>query len=215
MIAGVSGIILAGYGLIRRGGAPPAPESQNPVHVVWAFEAVERGAIVSSPYVAQDRVYVGAIQDQGLASTGAVYCLDRATGKAIWEFDNDGTMQHMYSSPCVAEGRLYIGEGMHANQVCNLYCLDPGTGKKLWNFETAGHIESSPCVVENKVLFGSGDDGLYCLETKTGALPGTSRGPFIWTATRQVPAPTYLRGAVLAANTLPAPSFAWTCAMGR
>jgi outer membrane protein assembly factor BamB len=137
--------------------------------VVWTFEQVERGAIVSSPLVVGDRLYVGTIRDAGLSTSGVVYCLHRETGKIIWQFDDDGAMQHMYSSPCVAEGRLYIGEGMHANQICKFYCLDAGSGHKLWQFVTAGHIESSPCVANGRVFFAAGDDGLYCLDAMTGA----------------------------------------------
>jgi outer membrane protein assembly factor BamB len=38
----------------------------------------------------------------------------------------------------------------------------------LWHFETQGHIESSPSVVDGKVFFGSGDDGVYCVDAVTG-----------------------------------------------
>src|SRR5262249_41845553 len=104
----------------------------------------------------------------GLASTGAVYCLARGTGKMVWKFNDGGTMLHMFSSPCLADGRLYLGEGMHANAVCKFYCLDAGTGRRLWHHETAGHIESSPCVAAGRVFVGAGDDGLYCLDAATG-----------------------------------------------
>lgn len=146
---------------------PPARYGAD--RVVWMFEQRERGAIISTPLVSENHVYVGAIQDAGLATHGAVYCLDRTTGKQVWRFDDDGTMQHMYSTPCLADGRLTIGEGMHANFVCKLYCLDAVSGTKLWDFETAGHIESSPCVAGGKVYFGAGDDGLYCLDAASGA----------------------------------------------
>jgi outer membrane protein assembly factor BamB len=145
----------------------PTPALAN--KVIWTFEQVERGAIISSPYVAGERVYVATIRDAGLATSGAVYCLNRNTGKVIWQFDDDGEMQQIYSSPCIADGRLYIGEGMHANHVCKFYCLDAASGKKLWQFITAGHIESSPCVVNGKVFFAAGDDGLYGLDAVTGA----------------------------------------------
>src|SRR5438132_942554 len=128
--------------------------------VMWTFEPPERGAIVSSPLVAGERIYVSIIHDAGLATYGAVYCLERGTGKPIWKFDNDGRMLHMYSSPCLADGRLYVGEGMHQNFSCKLYCLDAAMGQKLWHFETAGHIESTPCVADGRVFFGAGDDGL-------------------------------------------------------
>src|SRR5712692_11324806 len=55
----------------------PLPSSAESDKVVWTFEQVERGAIVSSPLVAGDRLYVGAIRDAGLSTSGAVYCLNR------------------------------------------------------------------------------------------------------------------------------------------
>src|ERR1051326_8692822 len=90
-------------------------ENRKPktIDVVWTFEAPERGAIVSSPLVAGEQIYVGVIRDVGFLPLGAVYCLDRATGKIRWQFDDDGAMQQTASSPCLADGRLYIGEGMH------------------------------------------------------------------------------------------------------
>lgn len=143
---------------------PPSPV----VDVEWMFEPPERGAILSSPRVDGDSVYVAAVEDTTAAGRGAVYSLNRQTGKPLWKFTDDGAMQRTYSSPCLDDGRLYIGEGMHANFVCKLYCLDKATGRKLWQFQTAGHIESSPCVADGQVFFGSGDDGLYCLDARTG-----------------------------------------------
>jgi outer membrane protein assembly factor BamB len=77
-------------------------------------------------------------------------------------------MQHTYSSPCLSEGRLYVGEGMHGNEVCKLYCLDAASGRKLWHCVTGGHIESSPSVADGVVVFGSGDDGIYGVDSSNG-----------------------------------------------
>src|SRR5262245_24185641 len=155
----------------------PVPPS-DPVAVLWTFEAQRRGAIVSTPAVVGDRVYVAAIHSTAFRNAGAVYCLDRATGKPLWSFDDHGAMQHMYSSPSVVDGRLYVGEGMHANVTCKLYCLDPATGAKCWDFVAEGHVESTPCVAAGKVYFGAGDDGLYCLDAATGKKLWQFRGPF-------------------------------------
>lgn len=152
---------------------PKGSQSTNPkpsVHVIWTFEPSERGAIFSSPLVTNERIYVGVIHDVGLSTAGAVYCLERASGKIRWKFDDEGKMQHMFSSPCLSIGRLYIGEGMHQNFECKLYCLNADSGVKLWDFEVGNHIESSPFVAEGKVFFGAGDDGVYCLDAKNGRL---------------------------------------------
>src|SRR5438034_11819479 len=77
---------------------PPEPE------VIARFEAVERGALIATPFVTADRIYVAAIRDTGLQPTGAIHCLDRATLRPLWTFDDGGAMLHMFSSPVVANG---------------------------------------------------------------------------------------------------------------
>ena len=138
------------------------------VDVVWMFEPPERGAIVSSPIISNERIFLGVIHDTGLRSRGAVYCLERDTRRIVWSFDDATKMQPMYSSPCLSGGRIYIGEGMHGNYVCKFYCLDAQTGLKEWEVTTSDHIESTPCVVDDRVFFAAGDDGIYCLDARNG-----------------------------------------------
>lgn len=139
------------------------------LRVAWRFQPkVERCWIASSPVVDGERVYLGVVLPSAFKGSGAVYCVDRKTGKEIWMFNEDGNMKDVFSSPCVADGRVYIGEGFHQHADCKLYCLDAATGKKLWDFTTTSHTESSPCLAGGKVYFGAGDDGLYCLDAATG-----------------------------------------------
>lgn len=149
----------------QRNTSPQHPQPE----IVWAFEQTESGAILSTPVADNEHIYAAAIRDNALDPSGVVYCLDRRHGTPRWTFDDEGAMRHTISSPCLAEGRLYVGEGMHGNDVCKMYCLDAATGRKLWQFITGGHIESSPCVAGGALLFGSGDDGLYCLDAANGA----------------------------------------------
>ncbi len=137
--------------------------------VAWRFQPnVERCWIASSPTVDGDRVYIGVVFPSAFKGSGAVYCVDRKTGKELWTFNDGGDMKDVFSSPCVADGRVYIGEGFHQHADCKMYCLDAASGKKLWDFTTASHTESTPCVSRGKVYFGAGDDGLYCLDAATG-----------------------------------------------
>ena len=136
--------------------------------VAWTFEPAERGAIVSTPWATQDHVYIAAIHDRLKGPAGAVYCVDRASGKQRWRFDDEGRMLHMYSSAVVVDGRLYVGEGMHANFVCKMYCLNAATGRKQWDFAAAGHIESTPSVANGRLYFAAGDDGVHCLDAASG-----------------------------------------------
>ena len=161
--------VISGSALWWWNGPQDVPVARSRVEVVGAFEALERGALIGTPCVADDRIYIGAIRDTGLQPTGAVICLDRTTLKPIWTFDDDGKMLHMFSSPTVENGRLYIGEGMHANFECHLYCLDTATGQKRWAHSAGSHVESTPVVVNDRVVFGAGDDGVVCLNAQTGS----------------------------------------------
>jgi outer membrane protein assembly factor BamB len=149
----------------REGGAAPADSA--PYRVAWRFQPNRPSWIASSPLVASGRVYVGAVHGAAFR-TGAVYCLDGATGKERWHFNEGGKMKDVFSSPCLADGRLYVGEGFHQNADCKLYCLDAVTGRKLWDFPTPSHTEATPCVAGGKVYCGAGDGGLYCLDAATG-----------------------------------------------
>ena len=168
-LLGVAGILTAALlAIVYFPTSKPPPTNEVP-QVVWSFEQAESGAIISTPVVTEQWVYVAAIRDSAFRPAGVVYCLDRHSGKVRWKFDDDGGMKHTYSTPCLADGRLYVGEGMHGNDVCKMYCLNATSGRKLWEFTTGGHIESSPCVAAGAVFFGSGDDGVYCLDARSGA----------------------------------------------
>jgi outer membrane protein assembly factor BamB/HEAT repeat protein len=124
--------------------------------------------LIATPFVSDERIYLAAVRDTGLQPTGAVHCLDRRTLKPIWTFDDGGRMLHMFSSPVVSNGRLYVGEGMHANFECHLYCLDAATGQKVWTYAAGSHIESTPVFVGETVIFGAGDDGVVCVRAASG-----------------------------------------------
>jgi outer membrane protein assembly factor BamB len=154
--------------LATTGDREAGAEGARPVGVLWKFEPQDAGTIASSPLVAGDRVYIAAAHGGVFEKYGRLYCLDRATGKELWRFDDDRGMKEVFSTPCLADGRLYIGEGFHQDTNCKLYCLDASTGKKQWEFTTNSHTESSPCVVSGKVYFGAGDDGVFCVDAADG-----------------------------------------------
>lgn len=62
------------------------------------------GAVVSSPAVTPENVYVGT-------KDGRIYALATENGQVKWEFDTRDIARNLelYSSPVVANGRLYIG----------------------------------------------------------------------------------------------------------
>lgn len=132
----------------------------------WSFKT--GGGVVSTPVIAEGRVYVGS-QDKN------VYCLDARDGRCLWSFMTEVRIK---SSVAVADGRVYVGpdDGY-------VYCLDAKNGTLIWKTEAGGYIEasfkavtgirSSPMVVGDRVYVGSLDTNLYCLDADSGDIVWT------------------------------------------
>jgi outer membrane protein assembly factor BamB len=134
---------------------------------LWAFrETLDRMAWASSPAVWGGRVYVGN-------DNCALYCFHGETGDVLWTAP---TRYPVFSSPAVVNGRVYFGEGIHHHADARLYCHDAASGAKLWAFQTTSHVECSPTIANGKIWFGAGDDGVYCLDEKTGEKIWQARG---------------------------------------
>lgn len=147
-------------GCAEAGGAPRGKKA-------WTYRDADKpSSFASSPAVAGESVYIGA-------DNGKLYCLDRATGKPRWTF---AAVRPLFSAPVVADGRVYVGEGLHQDADCRLYCIDAASGRKLWEFKTASHVEFSPTVLDGRICFAAGDDGVYCLDAATGAKLWQHRG---------------------------------------
>lgn len=114
-----------------------------------AFET--GGAIVGSPVVDGDTLYVGS-------SNGKLYALSLDLNER-WSFR---TGDKIWSTAEVSNGAVYVGSADH-----NLYALDAETGREIWHFETEGAILSTPLVVDGTVYIGSNDRKFYAIEAVT------------------------------------------------
>ena len=154
--------------------AGPVPTLDS---VAWKFQT--RGRVISSPAVAGGLVVVGS-------ADGSLYGLNRSDGTQRWKFDTKGPVN---SSPAIADGLVYVGsvDG-------NVYAVDSATGAQRWVFATKGERRftapgihgaiprtermpdpfdvflSSPTVANGTVYIGSGDQHVYALDARTGAL---------------------------------------------
>lgn len=81
--------------------------------------------------------------------------------------------EHGWSTPAVADGRVYLSFGMNpANKRHDVFlCLDAANGKTLWKRDYPGTgplmdgSSSTVCATSNR-LFGAGSDSaLYCLNS--------------------------------------------------
>ncbi len=153
-------------GVDRTGQLGNLPGPTRPV-ISWLFKG-EGGVVIdfsSSPAVVGSQVYISAAQGSFFSSGGAVYCVDADSGVNRWRYD---TPIQIFSSPTVAGGRVYVGEGFHQDADCHLHCLDANDGRPIWRFKTASHVESTPFISQGKVYFGAGGDGVYCLDALEG-----------------------------------------------
>jgi outer membrane protein assembly factor BamB len=135
---------------------------------VWSFQPNGVGQFAGPPLVAGERAYVAGAFSAGFRGYGVLFALDRLTGREVWRFDDGGELKRVFSAPCLADGRLYFGEGFHEDSNCRVLCVDATTGRKVWQFATQSHTESGPCVADGWVFIGAGDDGMYCLDAATG-----------------------------------------------
>jgi hypothetical protein len=79
--------------------------------------------------------------------------LDTLTGSYIWSYT---TGNDVFSSPAVADGRVYVGS--YDNKV---YALNALTGALVWSYTTGYYVFSSPAVADGRVYVGSEDGKVY------------------------------------------------------
>ena len=111
---------------------------------LWTFNindphAEDRGGfpgIQSSAAVVDGVVYFGA-------ADANVYALDALTGALKWKHsvgDPDTSVEgaHVWSSPAVFNGKVYVGKSSHRDAPCvrgAVIALDAGTGAEVWRFD--------------------------------------------------------------------------------
>jgi len=164
-IAGVDWPMFRG-GLERRGSndsaEPPAAGGIN-----WSYTA-EVKTFFASPAVVGNRVYVTSADKGPLRDRGAIYCLDADTGAIDWTSAPRGYLA-TFSSPSIMGKYLVCGEGLHFTRSARVVCMDvTRRGKILWTYQTRSHVESTPCIAEDRVYVGAGDDGYYCFRLEPG-----------------------------------------------
>jgi outer membrane protein assembly factor BamB len=104
--------------------------------VVWQYDTGSGGIIgvqSSATLTPDGRLLVGD-------SAAVLHCLDAATGAVRWTRGlGDPNVDHVWASPTVANGRVFIGIASHNDNPCTkgrLVALDLDTGAVLWTRQT-------------------------------------------------------------------------------
>ncbi len=142
-----------GQGLLgRASGSLP-----DKLDLIWRFKT--NGPVKSSPAIVGGRVFVGS-------SDANVYSIDIKDGRKIWSYKTDAAVE---ASPCVIAGDVYVG-----SQGGFLYALDANTSSLKWKYKTGGEIPgaanwtTSPDGRLLRIIVGSYDDKLHCVDATTG-----------------------------------------------
>jgi outer membrane protein assembly factor BamB len=119
------------------------------------------GAIVGTPVVVDDTLYVGS-------SNGNLYALDAVYGEKKWEFNTDGKI---WTSPVVEDGVIYI-----SNYEKKLFAVSMDSGTQIWSAELPSSIASSPSVSADSIFVGTFDNRLYALDKTNGSVKWDFQG---------------------------------------
>ena len=129
-------------------------EDASPGETLWEFQA--DGRVMATAAMDAARVYFGTASESASDSTSTLHCLDREAGTEVWSQTFPNWLQ---AGPAITNTRVFIG--------CDdtkLYCLDKETGEDLWQVDTAGRIDSTPCVdTPGNCYFGSRDRFFYAV----------------------------------------------------
>ncbi len=117
--------------------------------LLWTFEA--RSDIEGSPVIFANTVYATSLDSQ-------LYALDLQTGTLKWKY---AALAESKASPAVSQSVIYFGDESGA-----FHAVEAATGKRKWLFQTEAGVISSANFYQDRVLFGSYDNHLYCLDTQ-------------------------------------------------
>jgi hypothetical protein len=114
---------------------------------MWTYNTASP-IIGTSPTIDGGMVFVTTF-----AGVYNVYALNITTGTLVWGYSTRG---YVWSSPAVADGKLYVGSLDN-----RIYCLNAATGTFIWSYTTGNWVLSSPAVADGVVFVGSEDGKVY------------------------------------------------------
>ena len=136
---------------------------------LWRFETEharlddEHCHMISSPAIWKDRIY---LSDDSFY----VYCLNRNTGKVLWETDK---LWSSNESICIYEDNLFLrtrhlGRDEFSAKEPGYVCIDP-EGKVKWSMRTRGEVSTlQAAVAEGILVFGDDAGFLYGVNIENG-----------------------------------------------
>lgn len=127
--------------------------------VVWTSQSAAE--LLGNPVVSGDMLVQGTFSN-------SVQARRRSDGVLLWEVHK---RHPVFTAPVIADGVVYVGEGLHTADVSGLTAIHLKTGEPIWERRFASHIESYPAVdaENNRLWAGAGSLGLWALDTEDGS----------------------------------------------
>lgn len=135
-------------------------EAASETGPLWKFNT--QGPVRSIPVLSGRSIFVGS-------DTGILFAVDTGTGKEKWRFEADFSIA---SDPFLDGNFIYF-----STKKGSLYSVDLETATLNWRFSSEAerlyeggwdYFVSSPVVVGDAVIFGSGDNHIRALSKETG-----------------------------------------------
>ena len=124
---------------------------------IWRFQAEDELEV--SPTLHEGRLFFGSIRTQ------ALYCLNTTDGSLIWKATTPGFEPS--SIPVVSDSIVIFTADAFDTSVTMIFALDAATGQEVWRAPQK-ESNSSPSILDDKVIIGGGDFFAYALDVKTG-----------------------------------------------
>jgi outer membrane protein assembly factor BamB len=108
----------------------------------------------SAPLIEGGRVYVGSL-------SGTLFAIDARNGAKLWSV---GTLDAVRGNPVSDGTSLYFGSWDR-----HVYAVDLATGRVRWRSDAGGIVQSTPALVDGKVVVGSRGAALTAFAADSGA----------------------------------------------
>jgi outer membrane protein assembly factor BamB len=128
--------------------------------VHWQFDSV--GEIWATPAYYNNSLYI-------TSSSCKIFRVDIDTGKELWSFQTEFTLDGMWASAVIGSGLVFTGSAK--NPLGKFYALDADTGAHVWNFTTGLSrygIGASASYYNGTVYIGANNGRMYALNAEDG-----------------------------------------------
>lgn len=130
--------------------------------ILW--KTAINGNIVSKPVAKNNILVAGTVQ-------GDIVSIDCQTGKIIQTLGVDDAVTSQLTATSIVADKDTINTFFVGTASGAMICFEFKTFQEVWrNTDAKGMIETEPLVVDDKIIYGSWDSYLYCIELSSGRI---------------------------------------------